>query len=194
MQLQEKWHPIILVYPGKSKISILNRCYRIYTTQSFVNQGLGTEASSNMEDISFEDQNFLKLMDEKSRKVGEYFEIPFPQKDRPVKLPNNRSIAEKRLHCLKSRFIRNPEFFADYKGFIEDLLIKGYAKKSTEKPPDGQTWYIPHHGVYHPNKPGIIRVVFECSADFKETSLNKNFISGPDLANEIVGVIIKFRE
>ena len=42
------------------------------------------------------------------------------------------------------------------KGFIEDLLIKGYAKNSTEKPPDGQTWYIPHHGVYHPNKPGII--------------------------------------
>ena len=156
MQLQEKWHPIILVYPGKSKISILNRCYRIYTTRSFVYQGLGIEASSNMEVISFEEQNFLKLMDEKSRKVGEHFEIPFPLKGRPVKLPNNRNIAEKRLHCLKSRFIRNPEFFADYKGFIEDLLIKGYAKKSTEKPPDGQTWYILHHGVCHPNKPGII--------------------------------------
>ena len=89
-----------------------------------------------MEDISFEDQKFLKLMDEKSRKVGEHFEIPLPLKNRSVKLLKNRNMAEKRLHCLNSRFIKNPEFFADYKGFIEDLLIKGYAKNSTEKPPD----------------------------------------------------------
>ena len=110
---------------------------------------LRIEASGNMEDISFEDQRFLTLMDEKSRKVGEHFEIPLPLKNRSVKLLNNRSMVEKRLHCLKSRFIKNTEFFADYKGFIEDLLIKGYVKKSTEKTLDRQTWYIPHHGVYH---------------------------------------------
>ena len=155
--------------------------------------GLGIEASSNMEDISFEDQKFLKLMDEKSRKVGEHFGIPLPLKNRSVKCPNSRNMAGKRLHCLKSRFIRNPEFFADYKGFIEDLLIKGYAKKSTEKPPDGRTWYICHHGVYHPNKPRKISVVFDCSADFKGTSLSKN-LTGTDLANQIDGVIIRFRE
>ena len=147
------------------------------------------EASDNMED-----QRFLTLMDEKSRKVGEHFEIPLPLKNRSVKLPNNRSMAEKRLHCLKSRLIKNPEFFADYKGFIEDLLIKGYAKKSTEKTLDGLTWYIPHHGVYYPNKPVIIRVVFDCRTDFNRTALNKNLMSGPDLANQIFGVIIKFRE
>ena len=73
-------------------------------------------------------------------------------------------------------------------------MIIGFAKKSTEKPPDGRTWYIPHHGVYHPNKPGKIRVVFDCSADFKEISLNKKLMDGPDLANQIVGVIIRFHE
>ena len=173
---------------------MLNRCLRTYTTEFCESRlGFGVGASSNMEGISFEDQKFLKLMDEKSRKVGEHFEIPLPLKNRLVKLPNNRNMAEKRLHCLKSRFIRNPEFFADYKGFTEDLLIKGYAK-STEKPPDGWTWYIPHHGVYHPNNPGKIRVVSDCNADFKGTSLNKNLMSGPDLANQIVGVIIRFRE
>ena len=49
---------------------------------------------------------------------------------------------EKRLHCPKSRFIRSPEFFADYKGIIEDFLATGYAKKSTEKPPNGWTWCL----------------------------------------------------
>ena len=83
-----------------------------------------------MEDISFDDLQFLKLMDDKSRKAGQHFEIPLLMKDRSVKFSNNRNMTEKRPHCLKSRFIRSPQFFADYKGFIEDLLIKVYAKMS----------------------------------------------------------------
>ena len=54
--------------------------------------------------------------------------------------------------------------------------------------------YIPHHGVYHPSKPEKIRVVFDCGAEFKGTSLNKTMMSGLDLANQIVGVITRFRE
>ena len=41
------------------------------------------------------------------------------------------------------------------------------------------SWCIPRH----PSKPGKIRVVFDCSAEFKEISLNKNLMSGPDLKN-----------
>ena len=41
------------------------------------------------------------------------------------------------------------------------------------------SWCIPHH----PSKPGKIRVVFDSSAEFKEISLNKNLMSGPDLKN-----------
>ena len=37
---------------------------------------------------------------------------------------------------------------------------------------DGKVWYLPHHSVYHPNKPNTIRVVFDCSAHFKGLSLN----------------------
>lgn len=33
----------------------------------------------------------------------------------------------------------------------------------------GNTWYIPHHGVYHPRK---LQVVVDCSARYKNTSLN----------------------
>ena len=28
----------------------------------------------------------------------------------------------------------------------------------------GKTWYLPHNGIYHPNKPGKIRVMFDLSA------------------------------
>ena len=80
----------------------------------------------------------------------------------------------------------------DYKDFMFDLIKKGYAEKSNKEVPEGRTWYIPHHGVYHSSRPGKIRVVFDCSAEFKEVSLNKNLMSGPDLTSPIVGVLIRF--
>ena len=77
---------------------------------------------------------------------------------------------------------------------MDNLMKKGYAEKSTKEAPEGRTWYIPQHGVYHPSKPGKIKVVFDCSAKFKEVSLNKNLMSGPDLTNQIVGVLTRFCE
>ena len=45
---------------------------------------------------------------------------------------------------------------------------------------------LPHHAVYHPRKPGKIRVVFDCSAEFEGKSINKELLPGPDLTNQIV--------
>ena len=39
----------------------------------------------------------MKLIVEKSRKVGGHFKTPLPMKDRSLKLLNNRSMAEKRF-------------------------------------------------------------------------------------------------
>lgn len=58
----------------------------------------------------------------------------------------------------------------------------------------GNTWYIPHHGVYHPRKPGKLRVVFDCSARYKNTSLNEHLLTGPDLTNALTGVLCRFRQ
>jgi len=54
-------------------------------------------------------------------------------------------------------------------------------------------WYIPHFGVYHPKK-NKIRVVFDCAAKFKDTSLNDHLIQGPDFMNNLVGVLHRFRK
>ena len=58
----------------------------------------------------------------------------------------------------------------------------------------GKTWFIPHHGVYHPRKPGKIRVVFDCSAKNKGKSLNDLLLKGPDLTNSLLGVLTRFRQ
>ena len=128
-------------------------------------KGVGI-GSANFEELSYEDNKFLEMMDENTKKVGKHYQPPLPLKNHK-KLPNNRYLAEKKLQYLKGRFIKNPKFFMDYKSFMADLIKKGYAEKSTKKAPEGRTWYIPHHGVSQLSKPGKIRVVFNCSAEFK---------------------------
>ena len=47
---------------------------------------------------------------------------------------------------------------------MEDMIGNGYAEKCKIEGKEGRCWYLTHHGVYHPQKPGKIRVVFDCSA------------------------------
>ena len=104
-------------------------------------------------------------------------------------------MAELRLKNLKKRFIKDKQYHKDYTSFMEDMIKKGYAEKSDPKAnQQGKTWFIPHHGVYHPSKPGKIRIAFDCSAEYDGVSVNKRLLSGPDLTNQIVGILVKFRE
>ena len=54
-------------------------------------------------------------------------------------------------------------------------------------------WYLPHHPVTHPHKPGKVRVVFDCSATYRNNSLNESRLQGPDLISSLVGVLLRFR-
>ena len=54
------------------------------------------------------------------------------------------------------------------------------------------TWYLPHYAVTNPNKPGKVCIVFDAAASYKGTSLNDQLVTGPDLQNSLVGVIMRF--
>lgn len=118
-------------------------------------------------------------------------------KDSLLKMPNNRLQAERRAKNLKQKFEKDSKFHQDYTNFVTDIIHKGYARKVPEKQlnrEDGRVWYLPHHGIYHPKKPDKIRVVYDCSAEYQGTSLNKELYQGPDLTNSLVGVLNRFRQ
>ena len=145
-------------------------------------------------EISHDDQRLLKLMDQEAIKVDGHCVVPLPLKSKDVNLPNNIVLALKRLNCLHRRFLKDSHFYEMYKIFIADMIAKGYARKADNNGKSGKTWYIPHHEVVHPAKRGKVCVVFDCGAKYRGTSLNNQLISGPDLNNQLVGVLTRFRE
>ena len=107
-----------------------------------------------------------------------HYEMPLPFKHQDIQLPNNFAQAEKRLNSLKKRLVSDARYYTDYCNFMSEIISKEYARKVGEefKGQDERTWYLPHHGIYHPQKPTKISVVFDCSATFEGHSLNKKLL------------------
>ena len=148
--------------------------------------------------LSLEDRKFLEIVQQgiRHREDGHY-EMPLPIRDKTLALPNNRTLAKNRLKPLRRRFQTDRSYHRHYVEFMNKIIQNGYAERVSEDKVTNQSsksvWYIPHHGVYHPKKPNKIRVVFDCSAQFEGESLNKHLLQGPDLTNNLTGVLCRFR-
>ncbi|KAL2091637.1 hypothetical protein ACEWY4_013900 [Coilia grayii] len=149
---------------------------------------LESDFNERVEEDSFSQDDALFLTKLKSgikHKSDGHLEMPLPFKGERPNLPNNKPCADQRLMCLKKRLKRDRGYFSDW--------------GDSEKVPEQQVnnypaWYIPHHGVYHPQKPGKICIVFDCSAKFQNVSLNDYLLTGQELTNTLVGVLCRFRK
>jgi len=145
---------------------------------------------------SHEAQLFISVMAKMVQYVDGHYQLPLPFRNTNVMMPNNRIQALQRAEGIKRRMNRDVKFKQDYTAFMSDIISKDYARKvlPVHKADPGKCWYLPHHGVYHPRKPHKIRVVFDCSCQYKGQSLNHELMQGPNLTNSIVGVLIRFRK
>ncbi|KAI4897878.1 hypothetical protein NFI96_008660 [Prochilodus magdalenae] len=115
---------------------------------------------------SVEDMIFLKKMEGFFKDNTNNWVAPLPFRSPRRKLPDNRSYTYQR-HTLDKK----PEMKAHFVEFGRN---------------------IPIFGVYHPQKPGKIHVVFDSSTQFDGVSLNDVLLSGPDLNNTLLGVLLRF--
>ena len=138
--------------------------------------------------MSREDPKFVDIVEDQVR-------LPFCNPS--LTLPANRCQAECRALSLRRKFLKDARFQEDYVASLDGVIQEGFAEKVPSEDlcrADGKVWYIPHHGVYHSKKPEKIRVVFDCSAQFQGMSLNSELLQGPDLTNNLVGILLRFRQ
>ena len=148
--------------------------------------------------MSRDDLKFMNIVEDSVVQCADgHYQVSLPLKSRNVKMPVNRSQAERSASYLKRKLSSDTKLREDYVAFLEEVISAGYAEKVPQNVlhrSDGKVWFIPHHGVYHHKKPDKIRVVFNCSAQLNGTSLNKELFQGPDLTNSLLGVLIRFRQ
>ena len=78
---------------------------------------------------------------------------------------------------------------------VHDYISKGHAREMTHMDTDSKrVCYLPHYPVVNANKPGKLRVVFDCAAKYECISLSSKLLQGPDLNNSLVGVVTRFRQ
>ena len=137
-----------------------------------------------------EDSRVLGMMEGSVQLKYRHYEIALPWRNFPPCLPNNRPLAEHRLNLLKKRLLKNSDLHSKYSEFRDNLLTKGYARNvpdSSTDPPQQPLWYLPHHPVINPNKPGKVHVVFNCAAVvFHGMSLYLQLLQGPDLTTTLI--------
>ncbi|KAM7373874.1 hypothetical protein PAMP_006564 [Pampus punctatissimus] len=144
---------------------------------------------------SIEDVHFLKIMDTSvHRDDGNSWVAPLPFKESRQRLPNNREHVVKRFESLQRQFKRRPEMQKQYVAFMEKIIASGHAEVALPLKEDEECWFLPSFGVYHPQKLNQIRVVFDSSAQYSGVSLNDVLLTGPDLNNSLLGVLLRFRK
>ena len=163
--------------------------------EDFCNLEFNVSSYEPRASMSQNDRKALHIMEGSAKLSNGHYEIALPWKNDAPLLMNNTSQARQRLHHLKKRLHRDPAFTPDVQRLYDDLINKGYTRKvGEENLGNPNVWYLPHHAVFHPQKPDRVRVVFDWSAKFQDTSLNDQLLQGSDLTNTLVGVLTRFRQ
>ena len=111
----------------------------------------------------------------------------------PKELPDNKRAAMGMLISMEKRLAKNPEHTTVYQRQIEDMVHRGVAKRLTQE--NVESYRGPHHEVMKPDsKSTPVRIVFNSSANYMGHTLNDYWAKGPDLLNNLLTVLVRFRE
>lgn len=189
------------VLRGPSDTSVLNCRHVNYvgveeeslteTLARFFEVEFKTDGDSEDKAPSLEDRRAVKIVECSTSLEGNNFVVGLPWRVDPT-FDSNLKAVRYRLMLLRKRLSKDDQLHTMYNAVMKRHLAKGYAS-TVDKPNLVGRWFLPHHPVLNPNKPGKVRVVFDCAATFNGISLNKSLLSGPDIVNDLMGVLMRFR-
>ncbi|XP_039260895.2 uncharacterized protein LOC120337233 [Styela clava] len=142
---------------------------------------------------SVEDRVAANVNRAKTSIVDGHYKVGFRwRRDISIMLENSL-IARTRCRNPKKRLLENDGLRDMYGTSMRKNIERDWVRKLTVKERDTlgpRTWYLPHHGVENPNKPGKIRIVFDAADTYCGIGLNNQIYSGPDLIKSLIGVML----
>lgn len=148
-------------------------------------------------DCSCRDNQEDQLLSNLCEKTGSQWTMQYPWSKDARLLPNNRMQAEKLLFARERQLMKTPSLAKSYDNQIQEMINSQFTRKLSIDEIEnytGPVFYLPHHGVLKDSKSTPIRVVFNSSVVFHGHSLNDYWEKGPDLYNDLLGVLLRFRE
>ena len=124
------------------------------------------------------------------------FIVELPKDDK-VKLGDSFEQALRRFKSLERRLEKNAELKKEYTELLQDYENQGHMSQIQDEEDETthQVYYIPHQPVIRESSVSTkLRVVFDVSAKTSlGTSLNDMLLPGPNLQNDLVQILFRFR-
>ena len=111
------------------------------------------------------DEHSLSILNSETVHNGERYIVPMLWIDSKLSLPNNYYSSLAQFKTLKRRLSKDPELRERYAETIREDIRKIYP----HDPRSDREWYLPHHPVVNPNKPGKVRRVLNGASKFHGT-------------------------
>ena len=100
-------------------------------------------------------------------------------------VPSNYGNVLGQLRSLQRRLSKDDELKTKYHDTIKTDLQYGFIKKVSQiniyNAENAKIWFLPHQPVFHSQKPGKVRRVFNAASKYQGIFLNDNLLPGPDL-------------
>ena len=146
---------------------------------------------------SSDDKRANKILEASTIHDGDRYAVGMLWAEDHSQLPNNYYSALAQLKSLEKRLDKDTNLRALYAKNIQEDFDKGYVIKLNTHDCTNRSareWYLPHHPVINPNKPGKVRRVLNGAAKFHGSLLNKALLVGPDLLQNLLAVLMRFHQ
>ena len=154
-----------------------------------------SEGTNTQSMMTADEKKAIKLVHDSIRYKNGQYEVGIPWRRDPECLPDNYSMAVRRLISMERKLSRDEKAANEYNQIIEGYVNKGYVR-ILERAPENEKkkWYLPHFAVIKPDKETTkTRIVFDASAAQNGISLNDIIHQGPKLQRDLVKVLMRFR-
>ncbi|GBO31665.1 hypothetical protein AVEN_22673-1 [Araneus ventricosus] len=160
---------------------------RLNVTRNQSSRVIQCKLIANLEDLHKDMTKFWEL---------EKIEKPIKSVEEEKCEKNSKTSALGSLNSLWRRLSKNPELLSLYRDFMQEYEALGHMELVTDNNEPSTSYYLPHHGVFKPDKTSTkLRVVFNASAlSSNGLSLNDTQMNGGLTQEDLFSIMLRFRK